>query len=110
MSNEKEHVEGMIATTRDNITMAEMLLANNPDIYNAADLKGLLVRQKEMLKNYKNKLDQINQVGRPPIGITKKVSMTLSEEQWEWLDEKADGNRSNFLREIIQKEIEGSRK
>jgi len=33
--------------------------------------------------------------------LTKKVSLTLSENDWEWLDEKADGNRSQFLRETV---------
>lgn len=42
-----------------------------------------------------------NPVGRPSVGVTKKVSLTLSEENWKWLDEKADGNRSKFLREIV---------
>src|SRR5699024_9159092 len=31
----------------------------------------------------------------------RKVSLTLSEDNWEWLDEKAEGNRSKFLREIV---------
>lgn len=31
----------------------------------------------------------------------KKVSITLSERNWEWLDEKAERNRSRFLRETI---------
>lgn len=44
---------------------------------------------------------ELGKVGRPAIGITKKVSLTLSEETWEWLDEKAEGNRSKFLREIV---------
>lgn len=42
-----------------------------------------------------------NPVGRPAIGITKKVSLTLEEKEWEWLDEKADGNRSAFIREVV---------
>lgn len=40
-------------------------------------------------------------VGRPSLGVTKKVSVTLSESNWEWLDEKAEGNRSAFVREAI---------
>lgn len=44
---------------------------------------------------------ELGKVGRPAIGVTKKVSLTLSEETWEWLDEKAKGNRSKFLREIV---------
>lgn len=42
-----------------------------------------------------------NPVGRPSVGVTKKVSLTLPEEEWNWLDEKAEGNRSKFLREIV---------
>lgn len=44
------------------------------------------------------------EVGRPSLGITKKVSLTLSEEDWEWFDEKAQGNRSQFLRYLINEE------
>lgn len=43
----------------------------------------------------------IGKIGRPSIGVTKKVSLTLSEEYWNWLDEKAKGNRSKFLRETV---------
>lgn len=42
-----------------------------------------------------------NPVGRPPVGVTKKVSLTLSENDWEWLDQKAEGNRSRFLRKVV---------
>lgn len=59
MLEKKEHLEGMIATTRDNIAMAEMLLANNPDIYNAADLRSLLKQQKESLKKYTDQLNDL---------------------------------------------------
>lgn len=41
-------------------------------------------------------------VGRPTLGVTKKVSLTLSEESWKWFDEKAQGNRSQFLRDLVQ--------
>ena len=40
-------------------------------------------------------------VGRPSLGVTKKVSVTLQESDWAWLDEKAKGNRSAFIREAI---------
>lgn len=40
-------------------------------------------------------------VGRPSVGITRKISLTLPEEEWEWLDEKAKGNRSQFLRHLV---------
>lgn len=42
-----------------------------------------------------------NPVGRPAVGVTRKVSLTLPEEEWEWLDEKAQGNRSQFLRHLV---------
>lgn len=106
----KEQLEELIGTLKDNIAMSEMLLANNPQMANAADVERLLEQQKKSLKNYTDQLNKLNPVGRPPIGVTKKVSMTLSEEEWEWLEEKEDGNRSGFLRGIIQREIEGGRK
>lgn len=40
-------------------------------------------------------------VGRPTKGITKKISLTMPEEHWKWLDEKAEGNRSEFLRQVV---------
>lgn len=45
-------------------------------------------------------------VGRPTLGVTKKVSLTLSEESWKWFDEKAQGNRSQFLRDLVQQSPE----
>lgn len=44
---------------------------------------------------------ELNSVGRPAIGITKKVSLTLPENEWAWFEEKADGNRSQFLRRLV---------
>jgi hypothetical protein len=44
---------------------------------------------------------QLGKVGRPSLGITKKVSLTLDQDTWDWLDEKAEGNRSQFLRETV---------
>jgi len=43
-------------------------------------------------------------VGRPSLGITQKISLTLSEEDWTWLDEQAKGNRSQLLRYLIGQE------
>lgn len=43
-------------------------------------------------------------VGRPSLGVTKKVSLTLQDEDWEWIDEKAKGNRSKLLRYLISQE------
>lgn len=44
-------------------------------------------------------------VGRPSIGITKKVSLTLTKDDWEQFDAKAEKNRSLFLREMIVKTL-----
>lgn len=44
-------------------------------------------------------------VGRPSIGITKKVSLTLTKDDWEQFDAKAKNNRSLFLRKIIAKAL-----
>ena len=44
-------------------------------------------------------------VGRPSIGITKKVSLTLTKDDWEKFDARAKGNRSFFLRKIIAKAL-----
>lgn len=44
-------------------------------------------------------------VGRPSIGITKKVSLTLTKDDWEQFDAKAKGNRSLFLRKTITKTL-----
>ena len=44
-------------------------------------------------------------VGRPSIGITKKVSLTLTKDDWEQFDAKAKNNRSLFLRKIISKAL-----
>lgn len=40
-------------------------------------------------------------VGRPPIGITKKVSITLTEEDWKRIEEKCEGNYSRFFRMLF---------
>lgn len=44
---------------------------------------------------------QLGKIGRPSLGITKKVSLTLPEDEWSWLDDQANGNRSQFLRHLI---------
>lgn len=49
---------------------------------------------------------ELGKVGRPAIGITKKISLTLPKESWNQLDKKAEGNRSKFLRETITDYLE----
>lgn len=67
------------------------------DFYNGDDYITLCVDCRLKLAN-----GELGKVGRPSLGITKKVSLTLSEDHWKWLDEKAEGNRSKFLRKIVQ--------
>lgn len=43
----------------------------------------------------------MKKVGRPPMGITRKVSITLAKENWDWLDKAADGNSSQLLRNLV---------
>lgn len=49
-------------------------------------------------------MGQLGKIGRPSMGTTKKVSLTLSDDDWKWFDEKAEGNRSQFLRYLIGQE------
>lgn len=93
----REQLEAMIPTLKENVSLAKSLLEKNP---NDDSLKIMLESQRKTLNDYLQRLENIK-VGRPAIGVTKKVSLTLSEENWEWLDEKAEGNRSKFLREIV---------
>ena len=39
--------------------------------------------------------------GRPSLSITKKVSLTLPEEEWNWLDKEANGKHSQYLRQLV---------
>ncbi|WP_028595405.1 hypothetical protein [Paenibacillus assamensis] len=41
------------------------------------------------------------EMGRPPIGITRKISLTLAQEDWDWLDK---GNRSKTIRTLVHNE------
>jgi hypothetical protein len=44
--------------------------------------------------------------GRKPVGETKKVSISLPDGDWERFDEvRGDRSRSEFLRELILKEL-----
>lgn len=45
-------------------------------------------------------------VGRPAVGITKKVSLTLPEDEWTQLDKRAQGNRSSYLRQLVRNDLQ----
>lgn len=44
----------------------------------------------------------LNSRGRPSIGRTKKISLTLNEEEWRWVETHSNGNRSDLLRRMIK--------
>lgn len=47
-------------------------------------------------------------VGRPSIGVTKKVSITLPDDVWDLIDSRFD-NRSAFFRNLVNKELINSK-
>lgn len=51
------------------------------------------------------KVRVVKQIGRPSLGVTKKVSLTLPESVWEHLDREANGNRSEYLRKLINRDM-----
>ena len=40
-------------------------------------------------------------LGRPSLGITKKVSLTLSEDDWKWIELHNGGNTSSLMRNLV---------
>lgn len=93
----REQLEAMISTLKENVDLAKKLIEKNPGDESA---KMILDSQRKTLHDYQERLNNMR-VGRPVIGVTKKVSLTLSENDWKCLDEKAEGNRSQFLRETV---------
>lgn len=63
------------------------------------------------LKKYQNGLPNHDlfiyekKVGRPSLGVTKKVSLTLTDDEWLLFDEKAKGNRSNYVRHLVKRDL-----
>lgn len=55
----KEQLEKFIDTIKDNIAMSEMLLARNPKMDNAEDVKSVLEQQKKSLKKYTDQLNDL---------------------------------------------------
>lgn len=51
------------------------------------------------------KVVTVKQIGRPSLGVTKKVSLTLPAAVWEHVDSKANGNRSEYLRKLIERDM-----
>lgn len=101
----REQLEAMISTLQENVELAKKLIEKNPGDESA---KLILESQRKSLHDYQERLDNMR-VGRPVIGVTKKVSLTLSEDDWKSFDEKAEGNRSQFLRETITDYLEADK-
>lgn len=73
-------------------------------------LKDSIKHCEEMISvilKYENKKKEI---GRPSLGVTKKVSLTLPEELWNELDRQQDlkdiSSRSALLRQVIESYLE----
>lgn len=68
--------------------------------------KELKLEKRIYEKTYEEKgvcLDCRQGAGRPSLGVTKKVSITLSEEMWDKINEdKGKVSMSGFLREMIE--------
>ncbi|MVP02081.1 hypothetical protein [Paenibacillus lutrae] len=50
-------------------------------------------------------MKNVGSKGRPSGGVTKKVSLTLPEDLWKHVDEEANGNRSQYLRNLINRDM-----
>lgn len=98
----KEQLAGFISQTREVIVESELLLAQNPKLENAGDVRRLIKNQKKSLAKY---MEQLQRLENPTIGVTKEVTLTLLEEEWEWLEKQAKRNKSDFLSELISDEI-----
>lgn len=54
--------------------------------------------------NSEEETETQNKMGRPSLGVTKKVSITLPEDVWELIEDRFD-NKSAFFRSLVDKEI-----
>ncbi|MGY3386766.1 Holliday junction resolvasome RuvABC DNA-binding subunit, partial [Paenibacillus polymyxa] len=65
-----------------------------------------IVSVSEARKEYTGKLSlPLKTMGRPSIGITRKVSLTMSKKMWEHLDAKSKENRSGYLRSLVDRDM-----
>ena len=44
-------------------------------------------------------------MGRPPIGESQKVSITMPPSSWKHVDREADGNRSEYFRKLVERDM-----
>ncbi|WP_172250105.1 DUF2239 family protein [Saccharibacillus deserti] len=52
-------------------------------------------------------IHELGVTGRPSIGVTRKVSLTLTDEDWERFDDQANGNRPKYLRKVLTEALDG---
>jgi len=53
-----------------------------------------------LLAGPKNKV-----MGRPTLGVTRKVSVTLPESVWAYVEREAGGNKSEYIRKLIERDM-----
>lgn len=83
---------------------------DNDEFMKDTDIYKIYKEEFEEKKKYKSfLLDNIarlegRSIGRPSKGITKKVSITMSQIAWDFV-EKQDENKSSYFRNLVESEI-----
>lgn len=92
----KERLEDLIKQTKKSIYLSEKLIENNPNVKNINEIKSLIDTLKKSLEDYIYELEN-NHL----LLISKKVTLRLKKDEWNLINEKAEGNQSKYLQEII---------
>ncbi len=84
---------------------------NKPQVaIEAFEMMETLGSRIQNLESHLELIRKSKQIGRPSLGVTKKVSITLPEDVWEawenYLHESKE-SKSGFLRELILSKLEG---
>ncbi|NUU73940.1 hypothetical protein [Paenibacillus xylanilyticus] len=74
------------------------LLSNNEKVILCVDCRFDLATGKLKLP--------LKTMGRPFLGITKKVSLTMTKQLWEHLEVKSYNNRSVYLRSLVNRDFQ----
>ncbi|KGP78301.1 MULTISPECIES: hypothetical protein [Paenibacillus] len=74
------------------------LLSNNEKVILCVDCRFDLATGKLKLP--------LKTMGRPSLGITKKVSLTMTKQLWEHLEVKSYNNRSDYLRSLVNRDFQ----
>lgn len=62
------------------------------------EAEGARESMQSSFKDQKLYVEEIK-IGRPSLGLTKKVSITLPEDDWDWIDQQ--GSRSETFRKLV---------